>query len=424
MAAFAASLLARSMLVTLPFVLLLLDHWPLRRLSWRTVAEKWPLFVLTAAASAHAWIAQVGGPALANLEQIPVVMRMQNALISYARYLLHALWPPLVSPYHGYPGHFDAAYPDWVLPAAIAFLLAATAGVTTQARKRPYLLVGWLFYLGTMVPNLGLVRVGNTALADRYTYVPLTGVVLALVWLVADLLRKRPAVLRGAAAAWAAAAVGLALLTRAEIPVWRTQLSLWSRAVESAPRAPLPRYALGRALKAEGRLDEAVEEFQACIATGDTTRVADCHSEIGLIYKAQGKPEEAVGMLARAVELSPEKVDLRGVYANTLAELGQGFAAEIEYREALEYEADPRTRAVIHRNYGVFLLLDERFPAGIEQCRKALELARSAENYVTLAVAYHDGGRRPDAVKLLREGLAAHPGHPALSQLLRAYGGG
>lgn len=186
LAAFALGLMAKSMLVTLPCALLLLDYWPLRRArrASRLVAEKAPLFALSAAFSAVAVMAQHRGESLMSLEAYPLRWRAANAVVTYVHYLRETVWPTGLAAYYPHP---KSALPLWHVAAAGVAILALTVLAVHWRKRRPYLLVGWLWYVGTLVPVIGLVQIGTQGMADRYTYVPSIGVFIALVWGLAEL---------------------------------------------------------------------------------------------------------------------------------------------------------------------------------------------------------------------------------------------
>jgi len=194
--AFAAGLLCKPMLVTLPFLLLLLDYWPLQRVppgvfgsaKWSALlGEKIPFFALSIASSVVTYIAQSKGGAMATEETIPFLARLPNALVAYASYLLKMIWPRQLSVFYPHP----IVWPVWTVIGAALLLVVVSILVVMRLRRRPYLLVGWLWYLGTLIPVIGLVQVGSQAMADRYSYVPLIGIFIMVVWTLAELVAQR-----------------------------------------------------------------------------------------------------------------------------------------------------------------------------------------------------------------------------------------
>jgi len=309
--AFAAALMSKPMPVTLPCILLLLDFWPLKRLNWRAVLEKIPLFVLSACGAVITLIAQSEGGAIKSFEWVTPQERFANVLLAPARYLGSMVWPINLSPL--YPLARDGGLADgpWMLALGGAVLVAVSAVAVILARRRPYLLVGWLWFLGMLVPVIGVVQVGVQALADRYTYLPMIGVLAAVVWLAADVARHRPAATVLLAAAAAVSLVLLVLLTVRQERVWKTNLDLWRHVVESYPRNALARF------------------------------------NLGLSYWPPGPPprdsalaDQALACYRQAVELRPDWVRFRGGLADALSRLGRYDEAIAEYRTILSLEAD------------------------------------------------------------------------------------
>ncbi len=231
--AYALGLLAKPMLVTLPFVLLLLDYWPLGRLAgWRRCfAEKIPLFVLAAASCVVTVLAQRG--VIAAVERLSFQDRAANALVSLVAYLGKFLWPTNLAIFYPHP---QASLESWKVVGALALLAAVTAVAAVWRRKYPHLIVGWLWYLGMLVPVIGLVQVGGQAMADRYTYLPNIGLGIALAWSLAVLVARRPALRTAAVFASAAAIVVLMAWAWRQTGFWRDSEDLWRRAVDCTER--------------------------------------------------------------------------------------------------------------------------------------------------------------------------------------------
>ena len=240
------ALLSKPMPVTLPFTLLLLDFWPLGRLSLdsptlrrdasRLVAEKLPLLALSAASSAVTYLVQSAAGAVTFLESLPFPARVANAVVSYAKYLVLAAWPRELAPFYPYP---EGGIPPWEVAASALFLAAVTVAVLLAARTKPWLAFGWLWYVGTLVPVIGIVQVGLQSMADRYTYVPLVGIFVAVVWGAGDLARRWrvPPAFRSAAVL--VLLLSLAVAARREAGTWHDSVTLFSRSSISARIASL-----------------------------------------------------------------------------------------------------------------------------------------------------------------------------------------
>jgi Flp pilus assembly protein TadD len=344
---FALGLMAKSMLVTLPCVLLLLDAWPLGRLgstprSWLPlVLEKLPLLFLAAGACVLTLRAQ--GKLVMPLERYPFAVRLENALVSYVRYLAKAAWPSGLALQYPHPG--DTLSPAEVGGAAL-LLAAATTAALRWRRPGPYLPVGWFWYVGTLVPVIGLVQVATQALADRYTYIPLVGIFLALTWGAADL-AARWRCQRLAALVAGAAVVALAVLTWGQVHYWRDSRTLWAHTLEvTGDGNALAHNGLGVACLKAGRLDEAAHEFTAALRLRPA--YADAHYNLGVVWLRRQDPAEAAPCFEAALRCDPNH--LRALKSLGLALLVGGRGEEAEGYFTRAWDADPQDPAV---SYGL-----------------------------------------------------------------------
>jgi len=297
----AMALAAKPMAVTLPLVLLLLDWWPLGRLTSGRPAriaplllEKAPLLVLAGAASAVTLVAQRSVDWVRSAGSYPWGIRLQNAVVSYEAYLRKTLWPTdLAMPYT----HSQASLPVPVLVGAVLLLLALTCGAALLARRMPWWMIGWLWFAGMLVPVIGLVQVGDQALADRYTYLPSVG----LAWAAAESLAAAGRWRRIALAGGCAAALLLLPLTRQQSGVWRSDVSLFEHAVRLEGDNWLAMRNLGSALLSAKRYDEAAATLERMIAGGQYR--AEVFNNLGAVRLAQGRPQEAVVQFETAVRI-------------------------------------------------------------------------------------------------------------------------
>lgn len=309
----AASLMAKPMLVTLPFVFLLLDGWPLGRLASardlpRALREKLPLLAIAAAFCAVTFVAQRGEGAVLSTSEMPVALRAANAVVSYARYLGLALWPAGLSvlyPHPNLPG--GTPWAAWQVAGATLGLLAVSALAWRLRSRRPYLLFGWLFYLGTLVPVLGLVQAGQHAMADRFTYVPLIGIFAAVSLAGADALSALARVRPRAAAAAGLAAAGLlaayAAVAREETLRWRDSESLFRRSLAATPHNPVLLFYYGMLLHAEGRSGEAIARFEEAARIPGYAGVG--HANIGFVLEKGGDRRAAARHYREALRAEP-----------------------------------------------------------------------------------------------------------------------
>jgi len=353
----ALGLMAKPMLVTLPFVLLLLDFWPLHRLergdgSGRfdaakvrsAIVEKLPLFALVAGFSVLTLIAQDSGGAVASLDQLDASSRLGNAITSYATYIGRSLWPTGLAVFYPHSGETLA----WFGVALSALLLVTITTVAwLQRRKRPYLAVGWLWYLGMLVPVIGLVQVGSQAMADRYTYLPLVGLAIATAWGVPELCArlKAPRITLPLLAACVIAALTIA--TSLQLRHWRDSEALFRHALRVTERNHIAHSYLGAALLEKGRIADAISEFEIAlqlrsdlltvsnnlawvlattpeaglrdparaIAVGENAARLTQHSDPAVLdtlaaaYASAGRFADAIRTLERAIRLGRERGD-------------------------------------------------------------------------------------------------------------------
>jgi tetratricopeptide (TPR) repeat protein len=277
---FAMGLMAKPQVITFPFVLLLWDYWPLRRMfasggestsgttpvlpeksfSW-LILEKLPLCLLAMASAAITIRAQQEGGAVSTF--IPPLARTYNAIVSYARYLERAFWPVHLSVFYPYP---EGSIHPWEALAALLFLLAVTAFVLQQRGWRRYLPVGWFWFLGTLVPMIGLVQVGNQAMADRYAYLSFLGLFIMVCWGVADWAQQRHIASTWLASGSIAVLIALSALTYRQLGYWGDNVTLWSHAVAVTSRNWVAENNLGTALLEQGRNDQALSHFRAAVA--------------------------------------------------------------------------------------------------------------------------------------------------------------
>jgi len=321
---FAAGLMAKPMLVTLPVVLLLLDHWPLRRSPlWALVKEKIPFFALSAASAVVTLIAQEQGGAMKTLDAIPLEPRAGNAVIAYVKYIGKMFWPADLAMLYPFPG----SIPLWQVFCASLLLLLVSALAIVWRRRHPYLVTGWFWFLVTLVPVIGIVQVGGQSMADRYTYIPLTGLFLACAWGVSDLLqgwRYRKAVLPVLAAMVVAASGAVAWR---QVGYWRDNITLYRHTLEITDGNYLIRNNYGIALAQEGRLDEAIDRYLASLKI-DPNRPAT-HNNLGFAYFRKGMVDHAILQFQMANALNSD-------YAEAHNNLGIAYGKKGWIRQAAE----------------------------------------------------------------------------------------
>jgi protein O-mannosyl-transferase len=389
-AAFAASLMSKPLLITLPFVLLLLDYWPLRRL-WpapalpgasegaapvrvslgRAVLEKVPLFLMAAAVAAVTVVSREQTGATVPLSALPLSARLANAVTAYGCYLSATFWPVGLAVLYPHP------LENWALLPALAgggALLALTVLSLWQARRWPWLAVGWLWFAGTLVPVIGLAQGGEQAWADRFTYWPHIGLFLAVVWVGRDV-AARLRVPVSVSAAVAALAVGwLAVLTWQQLGHWRGTVSVWERAL--------------------------------AVTEGNHR----AHLNLGRYYFDRGQYDEAEAHVAAAVRLQPDAPEARHFLGGTLLALGRLEEAVAEMREALR--RSPRHADAWH-NVGTARLRQGNFPAAVRAFRKALEVRPDLPGTLAgLGLALWRSGQREEATRAFEAAVQRDPRDP------------
>jgi Tfp pilus assembly protein PilF len=363
---FALGLMAKPMLVTLPIVLLFLDLWPLEREGWkRLVLEKIPLLALSAASSVVTILAQRAGGAMASSQVYPLADRVENAIVSVAAYLGQTVWPVGLSFFYPHPRGGASAS---VVLLSLAVIGAGTFLAIRLARSRPYVPVGWCWYLVTLLPVLGIVQVGVQARADRYTYIPLVGIFVIAAWGTCELFERfaRPAV---AAAISAAVVVGLAASAYVQAGYWRDSETLYGRALALRPDNAVAHVNLATALLE--RNDAAGAETHA----REALRLDPGHPEpsriLGNALARQGKLDEAIAVYRSAVAARPDDAILRSNLGAFLGDRGMLDEAEREIREAIRLAPDDSGARL---NLGVVFARRERYDEAAREFAEALRL--------------------------------------------------
>jgi tetratricopeptide (TPR) repeat protein len=403
MVLFALGLMAKSMLVTLPFVLLLLDFWPLGRISRsslsRLVIEKMPLFALSAACCAVTIWAQQQSNAIASAAEIPLWHRLGHVLVSYLQYIVMLVFPRDLAIFYPYPLHEQTAL---VIGGAAALVLFSALTIAA-ARRRPWLVVGWLWFLGMLVPVIGLVQVGDQALADRYTYFPAIGLFIILAWGGAELALRYPVVKLSAPALTMTALVA----TWMQIHYWKDTRTIFERAVQVTPNNYLALTLLGELRATDGDLDGAMKLYREALR--DKPNYSKGHFYLAHDLEQQGKIDEAKSEYAMALRLNP-------TFQQAHIFLGLLLAREKNYDQAAtEYEAalkiNPRS-APAHNDLARVLQTEGRLDESVRHYWAALQYDSSlAQAHNNLGVLYLQKGQLADAAAQLREALRLNPGN-------------
>ena len=409
----ALGLLAKPMLVTWPFVMLLLDYWPLGR--WQSakskaqekkliklILEKIPLFILVAASAVITLIAQSRGGAVRTLAHEPLALRLSNTLVSYAKYLLLTFWPNDLAVYYPLaPG----GIPGWQIVGAAFLLIGITAFCFLQRKIRPYLILGWLWFLGTLVPVIGLVQVGGQTMADRYFYIPSIGLFVALVFGLADLVkswRVAPSLCGGISAA---ALLILATLTNVQIQRWHDSFTLFEHTLSVTPPNLRIEHNLGVALGASNRFDEAATHFEKALQIDPN--FYDGLVAMSVTRSHQGRMPEAIQYFQAAIRLQPDTPKAHVQLAHALWEQNRDQEALEEMRRALQSAPGD---ADIRGDFGLALAMVGRLPEAIAQLHEALRLnPNSAENHNNLGLALLASGKARESIPEFEAALRLKP---------------
>jgi tetratricopeptide (TPR) repeat protein len=432
---FALGLMAKPMLVTLPFVLLLLDFWPLGRMSRpslaRLVMEKGPLFALSALCCAWTLWAQHASHAVASAEKLHLSRRLSHVLASYLDYIVTLVFPRHLAIYYPYPLHEPVAR---VIGGAAALALVSVLAIA-WVRRRPWLAVGWLWFVGMLVPVIGLVQVGDQALADRYTYLPAIGLFIMLAWGGAELAVRFPVI------KLFAAAVGLAMLaaTWTQIHYWKDTRTVFERALQVTQNNYLaltllgsiragdgdlggamelyrealrvkPNYSqahffLARGLEEQGKAGQAESEYALALRLNPWFEQA--HIFLGLLLAREKKYDQASAQYQAVLRINPRSATAHNDLARLLQTQGRLDESLRHYAAALQYDS---SLAQAHNNLGIVCLQKGRLAEGAAQLREALRLnPGNVETEYNLALALNQQQQWKEAAEMWRRVAPARP---------------
>lgn len=346
---FILSLMAKPMMVTLPFVLLLLDYWPLERFRFgfnpevshhsqrsafkaALMLEKIPLLVVSVASCIVTVYAQQTGGAVGSSVAYPFHVRMANALVSYASYIGQMIWPSNLAVFYPYPG----GLPGWRIIVAGILLAGITCLAIRFVKSKPWLMVGWLWFLGTLVPVIGLVQVGTQAMADRYTYVPLIGLFIILAWGGPDLLKRFRYQKVGLAVITGLVTITLTIVSWGQVKTWQSSVTLFERALAVTKNNFVAHNNLGHYRLKEGRLTEAINHFTKAVEINPKFELA--HLNLGVALSRQGKIDEAIRSYTRALQVKPDFVVAYNNLGNALYRQGKYQKAISNYLQAMQID--------------------------------------------------------------------------------------
>jgi tetratricopeptide (TPR) repeat protein len=400
-AAFVLALLSKPTVVTLPFVLLLLDYWPLRRFEQPRklsglILEKIPLLALAAGACAMTVLAE--GEAIAFNNDIPMPSRIGNALVSCAVYLRQMVWPEGLAVLYPYPHH---GLPPWEVALAGALLAGLSAVAWAERRRRPWLLIGWLWYLGMLTPMIGILQVNPSAQADRYTYLPQIGIYVAVTWLVAEWRLNRVA-LGGLMAGVLAV---LMVCAWKQIAYWQNSETLWTHALACTTDNDMARFNLGTALLQKGRVDEAITQFQQALQINPD--YAEAHYNLGNALLQKGRADEAITHYREALRIKPNFAEAHYNLGIALAQKGREDEAIAHFQKALQIKPG---YAEVHNNLGILLLQKGKEDEAIAHFQKALQIRPDcADACNNLGILLLQKGSADEAIDYFQKALQIRP---------------
>lgn len=407
----AFALMSKPMAVTLPFTLLLLDYWPLGRTQtasplhrpvWWLFIEKAPLFALSLGSGIVTLLVQRGGGSVMSLERFPIGMRLLNASYAYAWYCLKAFWPSRLAVFYPHPEHSLSVL---AAVASLCLLMALTVLAVLCRRKEPAFLFGWLWFLGTLVPVIGIVQVGLQGMADRYTYVPLVGFSIAVIWVCADVLKAAKAE-RALSPALGTICVGL--LTTAscfQAAYWHDSFTLFERALKVTGKNGLIHYNLGVVLLHEKRYEESIQEFATSIAI-DSSR-ANAHNNLGAALHAMGRIEQAVPHFEEALRIDPTHSAANYNLGSALTRLGRDAEALHPLKEAIHL--DPQNIEAFY-NLGNALMNTGNLDEAERTYRHVLQLdSKHLDARLNLGNTLLRAGRVPEAIEMYQWVIRENP---------------
>jgi tetratricopeptide (TPR) repeat protein len=418
---FACGLMSKPMLVTLPFVLLLLDYWPFDRLKgqvWKRVLEKLPLIALSAVSSIATLVAQKG--AVGYTEELPIFERVNNAVVSYVLYIWQMLGPVNLAVFYPHP---ENRLLLWEIISSLVLLICVTVVAIALRKQRPYVITGWLWYLGMLVPVIGLVQVGWQGRADRYTYLPQIGLYIAITWSVADLTtfwRQQRTILS------AAALLTIAVLSWrawAQTWYWRDSETLFKHALTVTTNNDVAENNLGIVYLQQGNVDDAISLLQAAVDLRPDNSPA--HENLAKALLQKGKVADALIHYRKLLELQPDNIEVHNIVGTVLIQHGRIREAVEEWQKVLTIQSD-NGNAMSNLAWVFATSPDDSLRDGAKAVQLASEALRISGHRIpiifrTLAAAYAETGEFSKAIQAARQGveLANSQGNSGLAAELQ-----
>jgi Flp pilus assembly protein TadD len=407
--AFTLGLMSKPMLVTLPFVLLLLDYWPLQRLALplnksnvtSLLVEKVPLCALAAASSVITLLVQRGAGAVEG--GLPLSVRLENAVVSCGRYVLKTFWPVDLSVIYPHPVH----WPVSTISLSGLVVAAISACALIWARRRPWLMVGWLWFLGMLVPVIGLVQVGSQSIADRYMYLPMIGLLVAVVWAGYGLAEWRPSVVAPLSALGVVAVLVCAAVARDQLGYWQSNEALFHHAIAVTTNNALAHNCLAAALVDQGKLDEAIDEYRLSLRYWPQDAIG--HNRLAGVLAAKGRYDEAISEFREALRWNPNDYASHNNLGVILVQQGRMDEALEHFREAVRLQPGDPT---LHNSLAAALFRKGQLDEAIAQYRQAVQIwPEFAKAHHGLGMALARKGLLDDAISHLQTAVRLQPNY-------------
>jgi len=414
---FASGLLAKPMLVTLPFVLLLLDYWPLDRIGrfqwrmlYRLILEKIPFFALAAVSSVITFLVQRSSGAVININALPLQDRVANAFLSYAKYIGKMFWPENITVF--YPFDIDS-FAFWQVAICALLMIVVSVLAIRFGRKQKYLFVGWFWFVGTLIPVIGLVQSGAQSLADRYTYIPYIGLFIIIAWGLPELLSKWTSassvespyrkVVLGVSMVSVLMVIGIC--SHRQVSFWNNSITLFSHAIEVTQNNYLAHNNLGTAYGSLGRYQDAIESFKQAIRIKPD--YAKAHNNLGFAYGKLGCWQDAVEAHKQAIRIMPNYAVAHYNLGTTYGSLGRYQDAVEAYKQAIRIKPD---FAEAHYNLGGTYGKIGHWQEAIEAYKQAIRIKPDyADAHYNLGITYGKLGRYQDAIDAYKQAIRIKP---------------
>jgi len=429
---FASGLLAKPMLVTLPFLLLLLDDWPLdrfaapravktaaipdrRRILYRIIIEKIPFFVLSAVSSVITFIVQKDSGAVPDINALSLQSRVANAFLSYAKYIGKMFWPQDLAVF--YP--LDArTIQSWQMVLCALLMIVVSVLAIRFGRKQKYLFVGWFWYLGTLLPVSGLIQVGSHAMADRYTYIPYIGLFIIIAWGLPELLSKWPQRKIALGISMVIVLTTLGICAHRQVRYWNNSTALFSHAIKVTRNNYIAHCNLGTVYGKLGRYQDEIEAYKQAIRIKPD--YAEAHYNLGTVYGKLGRYQDEIEAYKQAIRIKPDYAEAHYNLGIAYGELGRHQDAVEAYKQAIRIKPD---YAEAQSNLGVAYSKLGRHQDAVEAYKQAIRIKPDyADAHYMLGVTYGGLGRYQDAIEAFKQAVRIKPDDAdAHSNLGNAY---